>query len=156
MKISKIIGSALLVLASAYSYANHHIFNFSGQGEWKSLTCAHKGTYSVEVKVEKHLDGMTLFEQYRFSEDKTMEVVLRLTEDENGLMTVYKNNEVVGEGYCFEGEGKKTCHLDYQTDGMHVEKTIHKVGMSVFRLGSIKGEHKHLKFRDKLELDMKD
>lgn len=143
----------LIILAFALSfnaYSFEDSWAFGGKGEWVTEN-GDKGKYEVEVQAVDLGDHINVTEHYK-AEGSEETFQFTIVKKEHGFADILVDGEKVGQGYCFSSPMKRTCHHSYTYMGKTVEKTCHKHGKKVLRMGSVSGgDHPFVKFHDRLK-----
>ena len=136
---------------SSYVFADHHDKHmvFKGSGQWVKKN-GEVGKYKVEID-GTFLDNSIMINEVYKMNGKDRHFSYRILKTGHGFAEIMKDGVKIGESYCFKSEKEKVCHQAYTYKGVLVEKTFHKRGDRVKRIGSVRGlNYGPIKFKEKL------
>lgn len=154
--MKKIALTAMMFLTtSAYGYMfeGGKSCTLEGKGVWKT-EAGDKGNYRVSIEASKIADGtLSIVETFQVG-DKEKQINFELVKKENGFFDVQKDDQKVGEGYCFFKHAKvaKTCHV--KTFGEHQSESTMHINFAkrkAYRMGSFVYDGKTYAWSDHLK-----
>jgi len=117
----------MLLSSSAFSFTfgHGHAHTMRGDGSWISAD-GNQGDYSVTMEVSPIAEGeVVIAEKVILSSGEEKNMAIRVVRVDDNFFNVFKDDNQIGEGYCFKKDDCKVCHWQsYDTDNA-CEGTFH-------------------------------